>query len=138
MSEENGMVSLGEFIQANGLRMRCRSVDENPSMEGSEDMDHWACHITNGNGRRIRVTFSMGRGHNGVKPTLEEVLDCLASDAAGVDNSGGFEDWALEYGYDTDSRKAHRTWQAVCREYSKLERMFGDQLSVLLYSVERE
>ena len=39
-------------------------------------------------------------------PTLTDVLYCLVSDANSIEYSVGFEDWASELGYDTDSIKA--------------------------------
>lgn len=45
-----------------------------------------------------------------ILPKLKDVMYCLCSDAQ-VLNSGGFEDWANEYGYDTDSRKAEDTYR---------------------------
>jgi len=35
------------------------------------------------------------------------------------------EDWCAEYGYDTDSRKAERTFRAVERQTKALKRMLG-------------
>lgn len=43
----------------------------------------------------------------------ENILDVLISDGWGYEQAQSFEDWAGEYGYDTDSRKAERIWQAV-------------------------
>ena len=48
-------------------------------------------------------------------PDLASVLSCLASAAAGYNNARKFEDWASEYGYDTDSRKAERIYRQVAR-----------------------
>lgn len=34
-------------------------------------------------------------------------------DSWGYENARSFEEWAGEYGYDPDSRKAEATWKAV-------------------------
>ena len=83
----------------------------NPNMNDAS-MDHWRCRLRN-DGKSMTVYFSKGSGHNGAAPTLEEVLETLASDASGVDNARDFEDWCSEYGYDTDSRTAERTYNAT-------------------------
>lgn len=71
-------------------------------------------------------------------PKLADVLDCVASDCAGFDNARSFEDWASEYGYDTDSRKAERTYSAVREQYMAMEAMLGrDALHALMFDVER-
>lgn len=70
-------------------------------------------------------------------PTASEVLDCLASDASSYDNTQDFEDWAGDYGYDTDSRKAEHTYRAIA-EQAKALRVFVDaDYDELLYNVER-
>jgi hypothetical protein len=57
---------------------------------------HWRITITR-DGRQMRVYFSQGSAHT-APPTLDDVLDCLASDAAGIENARGFDDWCSEYG----------------------------------------
>ena len=53
-----------------------------------------------------------------------EVLEGFAIDAWALDLT--FEDWADEYGYDEDSRKAYRTWE----KWRKLGREFLAVLGV--------
>lgn len=55
-------------------------------------------------------------------PTTEDVLDSLRSDAESVAWST-FEDWCLELGYDTDSRRAERSYHA-CQENAQRLRLF--------------
>jgi hypothetical protein len=67
------------------------------------------------------------------------VLDSLASDAAGYENSPDFGDWCGEYGYDEDSRKAERIFKDVERQSAKLKKFLGDDLyETLLWDTERE
>ena len=73
-----------------------------------------------------------------VAPSIEDVLDCLASDASGFGNSRTFEEWADEYGYDSDSRKAEKTYNAVAENTKKLKNLLGHDLyEKLLFEVER-
>jgi hypothetical protein len=127
-----------EFIQSAGISMRAERADSNPNMDSVAPMDHWKCHLRAGRSR-MTVHFSMGVGHNGREPELSNVLGCLASDASGVENASGFEDWCAEYGYDTDSRKAERTFRACEREAKRLQAFLGESAyKTLLYDVERE
>lgn len=71
------------------------------------------------------VYFSMGSAHHG-EPALADVLNSLALDASGYENAQGFEDWANEYGYDTDSRKAERTYKVCQRQSERLREFLGE------------
>jgi len=83
----------------------------------------------------MTVPFSMGDGYNGAKPTVDTVLDCLASDASGADET--FEYWCGNFGYDTDSRRAEKTYKAVQRQTAKLRAFLGEDLYMGLLGLER-
>jgi hypothetical protein len=56
-------------------------------------------------------------------PTVREVLSCLASDVTAGEVS--FEDFCADFGYDTDSRRAYKTWES-CRDTGvALTRLYG-------------
>lgn len=83
------------------------------------------------------VYFSQGSAHTEA-PDLPDVLDCLASDALGVEAVSSFEEWANEYGYDVDSRKAEKTYQETLQEAQNLLVLLGSEAyAQLLYHVER-
>lgn len=58
-------------------------------------------------------------------PTAADVLHSLLLESAVLD-SGGFESWACEYGYDTDSRKAEATYKACVEIALKMRGIFSD------------
>ena len=69
-------------------------------------------------------------------PELADVLNCLASDSASVEQSD-FEDWAADLGYDSDSRKALETYQICEKQAKKLRHLVGSQaFEELLYETE--
>ena len=71
-------------------------------------------------------------------PALRDVLNCLADDASSYENCRGFEDWAGDYGYDTDSRKAKATYDAIEKQSADLRRALGlDLYRHLIEDVER-
>lgn len=59
-------------------------------------------------------------------PTLADVLYCLVADAGSVRYGSDFADWAQEFGYDEDSRKAHKAFKGCVREWRGLVRLGAD------------
>lgn len=85
----------------------------------------------------LTVPFGMGSAHT-EEPTAADVLNCLVLDAMGYENAdGSFEEWASEYGYDTDSRRAYRTYQQVEKQTNKLRAFLGDEYDAYLYDTEQ-
>lgn len=69
--------------------------------------------------------FGLKRG----KPLMPDALDVLYSLAmdASVLDAGGFENWASDFGYDTDSRKAESVYRACLDIALKLRAALGDE-----------
>jgi len=119
-------VTLQEFINKHKLAFSADWVGHRPDgLMSDRGQSHYKCKIRSGC-NAMTLYFSMGSAHTKA-PELAEVLDCLASDAAGYENANGFEDWASEYGYDTDSRSAEKIWRAVQRESKQLKRVLGEE-----------
>jgi hypothetical protein len=59
--------------------------------------------------------------HYPVAPTSYDVLACLQKY-----DVGNFEDFCAEFGYNTDSRKAEKTYNAVCEEFKNIQTLFTD------------
>lgn len=59
-------------------------------------------------------------------PLLRDVLYCLVMDA-GVIDYATFEEWASEYGYDTDSREAEKTYRACLETALQLRAILGNE-----------
>jgi len=132
-------MTLNEFIEETGIVLTSEWTERNPHMEDSGRMDNWRVKLRNKKlGKTMRLYFSKGVGHNGAEPTIDEVLDCLASDAAGIDNSNGFDDWCDEYGYDPDSRRAEKIYKQCERQAERLKKFLGpDQYEQLLWNIDR-
>lgn len=132
-------MTLQQFIKKHRLRMESDLTDRNPNMDDdnwSRQATHWKCVIKRGRAT-MTVHFSQGPAV-AREPELDDVLDSLASDSASYLNARGFEDWAGEYGYDTDSRKAERTFSAVGKQVADLRRLLGQPaLEELAFKTER-
>lgn len=130
-------MTIQDFIGNAGITSKVKRVESNPNMSDmGAGASHWV--VTLKAGRfSMRVPFSQGSAHT-VAPTAADVLDCLASDAASVENARDFADWCGDYGYDVDSRKAHKTYTICVRQAAKLRAMLGqDNYETLLFKTER-
>ena len=86
--------------------------------------------------RHYRLHYSQGCAHT-ADPTLEDVLECLVMDSAYIDRASSFEEWADEFGYDTDSRKAEKIYKACKDQYENLQYLFGEAFEDFL-NIEEE
>src|SRR5215469_3741015 len=87
--------------------------------------------------RQLTIKFGMGLGLSG-EPPAGDVLSSLLMDASGYDNARSFEEWAGEYGYDTDSRKAERIYRQVEAQTAKLRKFLGDDYDAYLWETEND
>jgi len=131
---------LADFVKRNRIHFSAELTDTNPNMASDDQWmraaNHWKVTFRC-EGRQLTTYFSQGSGISR-DPSAEDVLDCLGSDASGIENVNSFEQWACEYGYDTDSRKAEKTFKACERAAAKLEQFLGaDEYQHLLWHTER-
>jgi hypothetical protein len=109
---------------------------EGPEYRVEEDDNHWQHNAykvrLTYQGRTMTVPWRQGLGIER-EPNAEDVMEALLSDAAGFDNARSFEDWAEEYGYDTDSRKAEKLYRAVKAQTDKLARLLGDDFERMVF-----
>lgn len=118
-----------------GVTIKSTLVGENPNNREWKEANHFKVVLQRRvwGGKRAQLTtyFSQGYGING-EPTAENVLQCLVSDSQGFANARSFEEWASEYGYNEDSRKAERTYCVVQAQAAKLAQFAGDEYAMLL------
>ena len=129
--------TMKEFVKDNRIVSGAYRVDSNPNMQDSANMNNWKVTLKRPR-HSLTVYFSKGYGHHGAEPQAVEVLSCLADDAAGVEYTN-FEGWCSDYGYDTDSRKAEKTFKACKHSAARLQSFLGVTLfDQLVYHTERE
>ena len=130
------MGNMNDFVKRNNIRITSERVDHNPNMPDWNDANHYKCKLTMGR-KQMTVYFSQGYGITH-EPEAADVLNCLADDSAGVSNARSFEEWAEEYGYDTDSRKAEKTYKVCVKQAARLLSFLGEDLyNELLWETER-
>lgn len=74
--------------------------------------------------RKLTVPFYQGKAIC-KEPQSHDVIYCLISDAQSIECADSFEDWASSLGYDTDSRKAEKTYKACVKNQQNIRRFLG-------------
>jgi hypothetical protein len=119
-------MQLSRKIEQDGIEAEAAyGADDFDTPEGMEHMDPWTVTLT-WRGRTLVVPFYTGEGLRSQMtdgPAALSVLSALLLDSYADDVT--FEDWAGEFGYDTDSRSAERTYDACREEAAKLREFLG-------------
>lgn len=76
--------------------------------------------------KRRKMTIPFWTGSLAGEPETWDVAYCLLSDAQCVHWGESFEDFCSNLGYDSDSMKAHATYQQVIKQTESLKRIMGD------------
>jgi hypothetical protein len=109
--------TVADFVNTHGITLKTTKIPFRPDggWDGNTDRKarHFACELSRtGAAATVRFLYSQGSKVKG-RPTAADALDCLKMDASSA--GGSFEDWASDYGYDADSRKALATFEACQR-----------------------
>lgn len=128
-----------------GITMTLARLNVIPQAELEADQQ-WAEKATwyeatiRGNGYSFDIPYGMGVGNGDTMPTLDDIMDSLCSISRDAENALGFEDWAGDFGYDADSRKAEQVYlshkylanqlRSVCGGEAKYERLLSKQTTV--------
>jgi hypothetical protein len=128
-----------ERVQQLGITIDVTPATSNPFMPGMPPgTRHFNCRLSRAD-QTITVIFSQGPGVR-TDPDAATVLDCLASDAAGVLNRDSFDMWAEDYGYDLSTGKTRREarlqYDAVCAQTRALERLLQEHFDVVVFHTE--
>ena len=102
-----------------------------PTADWHSDANPWTVTLRY-QGRQYTFPFWTGSGWTS-EPNTFDAAHCVLSDAIGFENSPRFEDWAADYGYDTDSRAVARIYRAVERAHTNVRRLLGDDFADLVY-----
>jgi hypothetical protein len=133
------MQTLEKFLDGNDVAVRCRpvAVDGDPTGLIAEPWAsrQYSCRLYRANGHRPLTAIV---GSDDGAPELRDVLDAVAAQAAVVDQAHGYAQWALQMGFDPDSRDGERVYRAASRQAKRLRELLGeDQYERLLWQTER-
>ena len=151
--------TLTAFIAKHGLTFKASGTMPTAKERGNwqSGSSHWEVVIKYGT-KQMTVRFHQGPAIK-TPPKLEDVLDCVASDSAGLENSKDFDDYCKEYGIGLDEKPRHyggrdyrdgddlrgavarakELYNAVKAQAAKLKRFLGEDVyKELLWDTGRE
>lgn len=106
-----------------GVSFSSKPVDGRTDGDWHPDSRHFAFTFHRGD-KTLTGTYSMGSAVKGpVNP--QDVFSSILLDTSEIENGADFEEWAGDLGFDTDSRKAERTYKACVAEWESLQAMFS-------------
>lgn len=128
------MTTLAERIASDSI-----TITSTPGERPADGFDkaNWYRVTLTRHGASLAVPFGMGYGHT-AEPTAAQVLDCLLSDASGIDNAASFEEWADDYGENPDSRKTERLYRAATEQTDKVRAWLGDAYEAYVWETDRD
>jgi hypothetical protein len=65
------------------------------------------------------------------EPTVDDVLNALFMDSSSIETTNSFEEWAMEMGYDIDSRSAEKTYNQCIEQYRNLKELLREDYSTV-------
>lgn len=114
------------FLRTTGTSFRAEYLDTALYF----DDDKWSRDIyritLRRNGKSYSFRFGQSLADAGQEPTAYDVLVCITKN-----DPGTFENFCADSGYDTDSRKAEKTYKAVVKEWQGINRLFSDVMTQL-------
>lgn len=119
------------FLESTGTTVKIGTPTYGQHVWDNDDCSRWIFPVTfsrtvDGKRRRFSVKFGQSIDDGSNPPTNYDLLACLAKC-----DPGSFENFCDEYGYDPDSRKAERIYNAVCKEWVNVDRMWPDAIDQL-------
>ena len=136
-------MNTSEFVTAHGFRVLAVRMSHRPEQanDWGPDARHWMMTLYRGSKgtdyQEMQTPFTQGSAH-AKAPAIEDVLDCLRHDFSSVIHGESFEDFASEFGYDADSRKAERIYNACRESMFAFRKAFGHAVAEALVDSEED
>lgn len=107
-----------------------------PTEPGGQPWSHHAYDVTlHYDGRTMSVRYRQGTGIRHTPATHEVVWSVLIGYVPTPPDEPTFEDWAADYGYDPDSRRAEAIYNACVAQSRQFDALMGADLALLLEDV---
>lgn len=139
------METMAKYIERNGIEFTAEAIPARTDgmARNFRGASHWHCTITarpGGQAHTLEIEFSQGPAHT-APPEAVDVLNCLADDAAGIENAADVWDWLEEYGYSgtvAEMREAARSYELGREQTAQLREVLGaEEYERLLWETER-
>jgi hypothetical protein len=115
-----------KFMKDTKTTMKAVLADHAPYFDDDKNVwDIWRVTLRR-HGKSFSFRFGQSIATLGQDLTPYDVLACLTKY-----DPGTFENFCGDFGYDTDSKKAEKTYKAVVKEWQGVKRLFGDVLERL-------
>lgn len=116
-----------DFLKKHGYKFAVRFVKLAKYWDDDKRSRHiYSLSLIRTYGDKKRVSFNFGQSFDGTdkseKPTAYDLLARIQKN-----DPGTFEDFCADFGYDTDSRKAEKTYRAVLNEWKKVAAFFNTE-----------
>ena len=92
--------------------------------------DIWRLSLTQGS-KRYSVRFGQSIASCGEEPRPYDLLTCITKC-----DPGTLSDFCGEFGYDTNSRRAEKTYKAVLKDWERVEAFFSAEEITELYDIQ--
>jgi hypothetical protein len=119
-----------DFLAKHGIKFSAKLVNKkSPPWSPDRKVNHFIVTLKNENRRVSFDFFDSVNNFNAGKTELDEysVLACCSSEFNCPDS---FEEFCSEFGYDADSRKAEKTFNACQKQSAKLKKIFDTVESI--------
>lgn len=122
-----------EFMKATKTRITVRFYDHAKSF--SDDKEERDIYMITLRTPASQYTFKFGQSiknsDQATPPRPYDIFACFTKY-----DTGTFENFCDEFGYDNDSRAAERTYKAVCRQYNALCRCYTTEQLELMQAIQ--
>ena len=118
------------FLEKTKVKFSVQYVGYGPYFDGEKESRSIYRFTLRRGLRSYTAKFGQSIASEGQEPTEYDILSCLTKYEPGT-----FENFCSEFGYDTDSRKALKTYHAVCREYTGVCRIWNEAERELLAEI---
>ena len=123
-----------DFLNKTGVTMEIKFLYNGKHFDDDKERrDVYRITISKGT-RSYTFKFGQSIAKSGLHlkaPTAYDILSCLQAYEV-----GSFKDFCSIFGYNTDSRRAEKTYNGVCQEYEKLCTIFTEDEMELLREIQ--
>lgn len=115
-----------DFMTKVGATMKVKFLGNMPYFDDDKESRDVYQITLKRNGKEYSFRFGQSIANKRIAPTAYDVLACLTKY-----DPGTFDNFCSDFGYDTDSRKAEKTYFAIQKEYAGVVKIFGDVMEEL-------